>query len=317
MLGAALLSCLPALAAAAFPERPVTLIVPYPPGGTTDIAARNMAQAMQAHLGQTLVVENRAGAGGSIGMGALARAKPDGYTIAMGTIGTQSINQFLYKDLPFNPEKDFEPIAMVLTTPNVIAVSKDSPYRTLADLIADAKKRKDNPISYGSPGIGSSVHITGALLEQMAGIQMLHVPFKGVSASMPALIGGQIDVLLDTLPSSLSLVQSAERVRGLAVTSSEPAPAVPSIPTAAASGLPGFDATAWFALYAPRGLPAEARDKLIDSARKALATPELQASFVKLGAQAGTLFGKDLQAFEQKERERWGKLIKERNIQAQ
>ena len=145
---------------------------------------------------------------------------------------------------------------------------------------------------------------------------MLHVPFKGVSASMPALIGGQIDVLLDNLPSSLSQVQSAERVRGLAVTSSEPAPAVPSIPTAAASGLPGFDATAWFALYAPRGLPAEARDKLIDSARKALATPELQASFVKLGAQAGTLFGKDLQAFEQKERERWGKLIKERNIRA-
>jgi len=151
----------------------------------------------------------------------------------------------------------------------------------------------------------------------MAGIEMLHVPFKGVSASMPALIGGQIDVLLDNLPSSLAQVQSAERVRGLAVTSSEPAAAAPNIPTASASGLPGFNATAWFALYATKGIPEEARNKLIDSARQALASPELQASFIKLGAQAGTLFGKELGDFEQQERERWGKLIKDRNIQAQ
>src|SRR5690606_22400876 len=148
-----------ATAHAAYPERPVTLVVPYPPAGTTDIAARTMAQAMEAGLGQTIVVENRAGAGGSIGMGVVARAKPDGYTIGMGTIGTQTINQFLYTDMPFDPEKDFVPIALVVTTPNIIAVNAKSDIKNLADLIAKAKSSKDEKLTYATPGIGSSVHL--------------------------------------------------------------------------------------------------------------------------------------------------------------
>src|SRR5690606_19657769 len=163
------------------------------PAGTTDLAARTIAHAMEANLGQSIVVENRAGAGGSVGMGYLARAKPDGYTIGLGTIGTQSINQYLYKDMPFDPEKDFVPIALVLTTPNVIAVNAQSDIKNMKDLIAAAKASPDKKLTYASPGVGSSVHLTGAYLEQAAGIEMLHVPFKGVSGSLPALIGGQVD----------------------------------------------------------------------------------------------------------------------------
>lgn len=302
---------------AAYPDRPITLVVPYPPAGTTDIAARTMAQAMEARLGQTLVVENRAGAGGSIGMGAVARAKPDGYTIAMGTIGTQTINQFLYKDMPFDPEKDFEPIALVMTTPNIIAVNAQSKIKNVNDLIAASKAAKDEKLTYASPGIGSSVHLTGAYFEQVAGIDMLHVPFKGASASLPALIGGQVDILLDNLPSALAQVKDGSKVRAIAVTSAQRSPSIPDVPTVAESGLPNVDVTAWFALYAPKGTPQEAMDKLIDAAKGALASSELQAKFISLGAQAGTLTGKDLADFERTERVRWSNLIKERNIQAQ
>ncbi|PLC50705.1 ABC transporter substrate-binding protein [Pollutimonas subterranea] len=306
-----------ATAHAAYPERPVTLVVPYPPAGTTDLAARTMAQAMEAGLGQTIVVENRAGAGGSIGMGVVARAKPDGYTIGMGTIGTQTINQFLYTDMPFDPEKDFVPIALVVTTPNIIAVNAKSDIKNLADLIAKAKSSKDEKLTYATPGIGSSVHLTGAYLEQVAGIEMLHIPFKGVSGSLPALIGGQVDILLDNLPSTLAQVQDGSKIRGIAVTSAKRLASVPDIPTVAESGIADFDVTAWFALYAPKGTPKEAVDKLIAAAQGALASSELQAKFISLGAQAGTLVGDELAAFEAKERERWSKLIKDRNIQRQ
>lgn len=299
---------------AAFPDKPVTLIIPYPPGGTTDIAARTIAQAMEPFLGQTIVVDNRAGAGGSIGMGVVARAKPDGYTVGMGTIGTQSINQYLYNDLPFNAEKDFSPIALVVSTPNVIAVRNESEIKSTADLIAKAKAAGKDQLTYASPGIGSSVHLTGAYLEQVAGIEMLHIPFKGVSASLPALIGGQVDILMDNLPSTLSQLQDGSRVRALAVTSVKRSPSLPNVPTVAEAGLKDFDVTAWFALYAPAGTPDQAMDKWIDAARKALATDTVKQKFESLGATPGTLFGAELKAFEAQERQRWSQLIKERNI---
>nr|WP_233583113.1 tripartite tricarboxylate transporter substrate binding protein [Candidimonas sp. SYP-B2681] len=303
--------------AAAYPDKPITLVVPFPPAGTTDIAARTIAQAMEAKLGQTIVVENRAGAGGNIGMGVVARAKPDGYTIGMGTIGTQAINQFLYKDMSFNPEKDFEPIALVVTTPNILAVNAKSDIKNLKDLVDAAKAAKDSKLTYATPGVGSSVHLTGAYLEQVAGIEMLHIPFKGVSASMPALIGGQVSILIDNLPSTLAQVKDGSKIRGIAVTSAKRSPSAPDIPTVAESGYPSVDVTAWFALYAPKGTPKEAVDKLIGAAKEALASPELQAKYIAMGAQAGTLVGDDLAAFERKERERWGKLVKDRDIKTQ
>ncbi|WP_233237050.1 tripartite tricarboxylate transporter substrate binding protein [Bordetella sp. LUAb4] len=297
-----------------YPARPISLIVPYPPGGTTDIAARTIAQAMGPFLKQSIVVDNRAGAGGNIGMGIVKRAAPDGYTIGMGTIGSQTINQYLYSDMPFDPAKDFAPLAMVFTTPNVIAVAATSDMKTMQDLYAKAKANKNKPLTYGSPGIGSSVHLTGAFLEQAAGIQMLHVPFKGVSGSMPALIGGQIDILMDNLPSTLSQLKDGSRVRALAVTSAQRSPSLPDVPTVAEAGLKDFDVTAWFALYAPAGTPPEVQATLIDAAKKALATPEVKAQFASVGATVGTLTGADLAAFEVQERQRWSKLIKERNI---
>lgn len=297
-----------------YPDRPITLIVPFPAGGTTDLAARTIAQAMGPFLKQSIVVDNRAGASGNIGMGTLKRADPDGYTIAMGTIGTQTINQFLYQDMPYDPAKDFASLAMVFTTPNVIAVRSDSELKTLQDLVAKAKQSKGDPVSYASPGIGSSVHLTGAYVEQAAGIDMLHVPFKGVSGSMPALIGGQVDVLMDNLPSTISQLKDGARVRALAVTSAERSPSLPDVPTAAESGFKDFNVTAWFALYAPAGTPDAVQAKLIDAATKALATPEVEAQLSTLGATAGTVSGKELVAFEQAERQRWSQLIKERNI---
>jgi len=302
--------------AAGYPEHPVTLIVPFPPAGTTDLIARHVAQALEKELGQAIVVENRAGAGGNVGMGALARAKADGYTIGLGTVGTQTINQFLYKDMPFDPQKDFLPIALAGTTPNVIAVNAKSDIKSLKDLIAKAKAAKDKPLSYASPGVGSSVHLTGAYLEDAAGITMLHVPFKGVSGSMPALIGGQVDILMDNLPSTLSQVKDGKNVRGIAVTGAQRDPSVPDIPTVAESGLPGFDVNAWFALYAPAGTPAGAMETLTTAAKKVLASDDLKQKLQQTSTQPGTLFGNDLVAFEKKERERWSKLITDKHIQS-
>lgn len=302
--------------AADYPDHPVTLIVPYPPAGTTDLIARNVAQALEKELGQTIVVENRAGAGGNVGMGALARAKPDGYTIGMGTVGTQTINQFLFKDMPFDPEKDFAPIALAGTTPNVIAVNAQSEIKSLQDLIDKARQAKDKKLTYASPGVGSSVHLTGAYLEDAAGISMLHVPFKGVSGSMPALIGGQVDILMDNLPSTLSQVKDGKKVRGIAITSAQRSPSAPDIPTVAESGLPGFDVTAWFALYAPAGTPPAHMARLQEAAKKALASQTLKEKLEQTSTQPGTIFGNDLLAFEKTERERWHKLIKDKHIEA-
>jgi len=314
-------SCAIALGVAAFaahadtyPSRPITLIVPYPPGGTTDIAARTIAQAMAPFLKQSIVVDNRAGAGGNIGMGMVKRAKADGYTIGMGTVGSQTINQYLYSDMPYEPAKDFAPLAMVFTTPNVIAVQTGSDMKTMQDLYAQARAHQDRPLTYASPGVGSSVHLTGAYLEQAAQISMLHVPFKGVSASMPALIGGQVDILMDNLPSTLTQLKDGSRVRALAVTTAKRSPLLPDVPTVAESGVKGFDVTAWFALYAPAGIAPEVQATLIDAAKKALATPEVKAQFASLGAEPGNVFGPDLAAFEVQERQRWSKLIKDRHI---
>jgi len=299
-----------------FPSHPITLIVPYPPGGTTDIAARVIAHAMSVDLKQSIVIENRPGASGNIGIGTLKRADPDGYTIAITTSGIQTINQFIFKDMPFDPAKDFTALAMVFTTPNVIAVRNESPLKSMQDLLTRAKDTKEKPLSYATPGVGSSVHLTGAYLEHVLGANLLHVPFKGVSGSMPALIGGQVDILMDNLPSTLPQLQDGSKIRALAVTSGKRVPSLPNVPTVAESGLKDFDVEAWFALYAPAGIPADVRATLIKSAEKALATPEIQKKFTELGATPGKLSGDKLKAFEDQERERWGKMVKEGNITA-
>lgn len=313
-----LATALPMVATAqSYPAKPITLVVPFPPGGSADAFARSMGNALQGLLKQPVVVDNRVGAAGNIGVGYVARAKGDGYTLLLGTIGTQTINQYLYPNMPYEPERDLVPIALVATTPNVIVVKTDSRIRNLQDLIAAAQAAKSRPLTYASPGVGSSVHLTGAYFEQLAQVELLHVPFKGVSGSLPALIGGQVDVLLDNLPSTLAQVKDGSKVRAIAVTSPQRSPELPNVPTAVESGVPDLNVLAWFALYAPKGTAPAVVDKLVVASRAALKTPALVSSYAALGAQPGTLFGTELGEFEKKERARWSALIKARDIRAE
>ena len=272
---------------------------------------------MEATLKQIVVVENKPGAAGNVGLAGVVRSKPDGYTIGLGTIGTQSINPFLYTEMSFDPGKDLLPIALVSTTPNVLVVAANSPWKSLADVIKAARDAKDKKLTYGTPGIGSSPHLTGAYFEAMAGVELLHVPFKGVSASMPALIGGNIDLLFDNLSGSINQIKDGSRVRGIAVTSLQRTPLAEQLPTFVEAGVAGFDVTAWFAIYAPKGTPQPVMDKLIEAARAGLKSEKVEQAYAKLAATPGNLFGADLAAFENIERAKWGKLIKERGIQAQ
>lgn len=303
--------------AQAFPARAVTLVVPYPAAGAADIFGRAIAQAMEQPLGQSVVVENRPGAGGNVGMTYVARSKPDGYVVGLGTIGTQTINQFIYPEMQFDPARDLVPIALVATTPNVLSVSVNSPWKTLQDVIDAARAAGDRKLTYGTPGIGSSVHLTAAYFESMTGIELLHVPFKGLSASLPALVGGNIDLLFDNLSGSIGPINEGSRLRGIAVTSAQRSPLAPNLPTFAESGVPGFDVTAWFAIYVSKGTPQPIVDTLIAAARTGLQSEKLKQSYVRLAASPGNLFGPDLGAFEQTERAKWGKLVKERGIKAE
>ena len=300
-----------------FPTRPVTLVVPYPAGGSADMFGRTVAQAMEPTLKQNVVVENKPGAAGNLGMTQVARSKPDGYTIGLGTIGTQAINPYLYTEMQFDPAKDLVPIALVSTTANVIAVAANSPYKSLQDVINAARASKDKKLSYGTPGIGSSPHLTAANFEAVAGIELLHVPFKGVSQSMPAVAGGQVDLLFDNLPSSINHIKDGSRIRGIAITSLNRDPAAPELPTFNESGLKGFDVTAWFALYAPRNTPQPVVDKLIEAARVGLQSDKIKEAYAKVAATPGKLFGSDLAKFEDAERAKWSKLIQDKGIKAQ
>jgi len=314
LLTAALAATLSAAAGAAnWPDAPVTVVVPYPPAGAADLAGRIIAKALQVGMPQAnIIVENRPGAAGNLGMSHVARSKPDGYTLGASTIGAQTINQFLYKNMSFDPGKDLTPIAMILTTPNVLAVSAKSPWKNLQDVIAAARTSR-HPLTYASPGVGSSVHLTGAYFEAVTGLHLQHVPFKGTSASLPAVASGQVDLLFDNLPGSISQIKDGRLVRGIAVTSAQRDPAAPDLPTFAET-VPGFDVTAWFALYAPAGTPKPIVDKLVEAARKGLQNPEVLDTLKTMAAQPGTLFGADLGSFEAKERARWGKLIHDQNI---
>ena len=322
-LGAALVAAVLSIAdapmaqAQEFPAKSLTLVVPYPAAGAADIFGRSIAQAMEATLKQIVVVENKPGAAGNVGLAGVVRSKPDGYTIGLGTIGTQSINPFLYTEMSFDPGKDLLPIALVSTTPNVLVVAANSPWKSLADVIKAARDAKDKKLTYGTPGIGSSPHLTGAYFEAMAGVELLHVPFKGVSASMPALIGGNIDLLFDNLSGSINQIKDGSRVRGIAVTSLQRTPLAEQLPTFVEAGVAGFDVTAWFAIYAPKGTPQPVMDKLIEAARAGLKSEKVEQAYARLAATPGNLFGADLAAFENIERAKWGKLIKERGIQAQ
>jgi tripartite-type tricarboxylate transporter receptor subunit TctC len=294
---------------ASYPSRPVRLIVPFAPGGTTDIFARLVGEKLSQSFGQQFIIENRGGAGGNIGTDAVAKADPDGYTLVMGTVGTHAINPSLYAKMPYDALSDFAPVAFVAGVPNLMVVSPKKVKATnVQEFIAEAKAAAGK-MTMASSGNGTSIHLSGELFKQMTGIEMPHVPYRGSGPAVNDLIGGQVDVMFDNLPSSIEQVRSGN-LRALAVTSSKRSPAIPDKPTLAEAGLPGFEASSWFALFAPKGTPPEITSKLNQEVRKALETPELQKRFADLGGEIKPMSPDELMAYVKAEHEKWAKVVK-------
>ena len=308
VLGAGLLGGTSALAQA-YPTKPVTIIVPFAAGGTTDILARIIGQALTAELGQSVVVDNRAGAGGNIGGQAAAKAAPDGHTLFMGTVGTHAINASLYKKMPFDPVKDFAPLTRVANVPNLLVANPAQPYKSVKDLIAYAKANPGK-VNFGSSGNGSSIHLSGELFKSLAKVDMQHVPYKGSAPAVTDLLGNQIDIMFDNMPSAIQHVRSGSLVP-LAVTTAKRSPELPNVPTIAEAGVPGYEATSWFGMFAPAGTPAPVLAKLNAAIVKVLAQPDVKKKINEQGAEVYSETPEQFAAFIQAESVKWGKVVKE------
>ncbi len=279
----ALVACAPLAQAQNYPTKPVRIVVPYPAGGTTDIIARIAAAQLAERLKQPFVVENRAGASGAIGSVAVSQAAPDGYTLVMGTASSHGINSALQKNLPYDAVKDFAPVTVVASTPNIVVVHPSVPAKTLGELLALAKA-KPGALNFGSTSPGGSPHMSAELLKMMAGVDMTHVPYKGAAPMLTDLIGGQIQVGFDNLPSTIGFVRSG-KVRALAVTTPQRWPGASDIPTVAESGVPGYEVSGWFGLLAPAGTPKAVLDTLQSAVAQAVQQPEVAKQLRDLGAE--------------------------------
>jgi tripartite-type tricarboxylate transporter receptor subunit TctC len=291
-----------------FPNKPIKIVVPYPAAGTPDILAREIASKLTTALKQQVIVDNRPGAGGNIGSELVAKSPPDGYTLVMATVATHSINQTLYKKLPFDPIKDFSPIILVATTPNVLVVNPALPVKTVKDLIALAKS-KPGEISFASGGNGTSHHIGGSLFQKLTDVKMTHVPYKGSGAALPDLIGGQVNIMFDNLTSSMPHIKSGA-LRAIATTGLKRSAAMPDLPTVVESGVPGFEITAWFGLLAPANTPQAIIDRLNIEVTKILKLPEMKAKLIAQGAEPAPGTPQQLGQFIKDKTAQWAPIVK-------
>ncbi|HYN59402.1 MAG TPA: tripartite tricarboxylate transporter substrate binding protein [Rubrivivax sp.] len=294
-------------AQADWPSKPVRIVVPFAPGGTTDLTARIVAEQLSQSLKQPFVVENKAGAGGNVGANEVAKAGPDGYTFLMGTPGTQAINQFLYAKMPYDTAKDLVPVSFVVRVPNVLMINPAVPAKNIKELIALAKARPGG-LSYGSPGNGTTGQLSTELFKTQAGVFVTHIPYRGSGPMLQDLVAGQIQMSIDNLPSALPLIQAGKLV-ALGVTSQQPVPTLPGVP-AIAGVLPGYVAEAWFVLVAPAGTPAPIIDRLSAEVDRILKKPELIERFAKLGATPVGGTPKQLGDFIAAETIKWKEVVK-------
>ncbi|WP_255032115.1 Bug family tripartite tricarboxylate transporter substrate binding protein [Bordetella genomosp. 1] len=313
--GLALCGATLAAQAAGYPERPVKWVVPFPPGGAMDSIARTLGEAMGRELGTSFIVENRAGAGGNIGAATVARAAPDGYTIMIAANG-MAVNPALYRDMTYDPQKDFAPISLLAVVPNVLVTNPArNDVSSVQDVIAKARA-KPGHYSYASAGVGTSIHLAGELFVSRAQIDMLHVPYKGSGPAIADLLGGQVDYMFDSITSAKPHIQSG-KLRALAVTTAKRSSALPDVPTVAEAGLPGYELMPWFAAFAPAGTPPEVIARLNDAMRQALADPKVKSTLDSIGAEPIGGSPDALRDHLAKETAQWAALVKERNIKIQ
>ncbi|HMN80043.1 MAG TPA: tripartite tricarboxylate transporter substrate binding protein [Burkholderiaceae bacterium] len=292
-----------------WPTKPIRLVVPFPAGGPTDIVARPVAQMLGDRLKTQVVVDNRGGAGGSIGADIVARSASDGYTLLMGTVGTAAINVSLYRKLMYDPVRDFTPIAMVASAPVALVCHPGQPFNTAREMIA-AAKAKPGALSFGTAGNGTPGHLTGAMFEAAAGVKLQHVPYKGSAPAVTDLVGGPIALMVDPPQSVISNVQ-AGKLRALAVSSRDRSPQLPDVPTFAEAGLTGFESTAWWAVFAPARMPSPLVNALKGEIEKIVASPQFRQQLGNLGVVPFTEKIDSLEAFQRREIVKWGKAVRD------
>src|SRR4051794_23863307 len=298
-------------AVGAWPEKTIRIVVPFAPGGGTDVIARTLAQEMAKDLGASIIIENKPGAGTIIGTQTVATSEPDGYTLLMGTFAN-AVNPSLNAKLPYDPHQDFAAVALIARSFNIVVVNPASPIKSIADLVAAAKSDPDK-LSYGTYGTGTSAHLAGELFKNMAKVNLTTVPYKGAAPAITDLLGGQIQVMFTTVASAASLI-AAGQLRALAVTSAERSPAFPELPTVAEAGVPGYAAESWYGLYAPAKTPVEIIERLNKSAARAVQSE----AFKRLGVNEGLVMvasePAELDRYVRGEEERWRKVIRDANI---
>ncbi|NUA29493.1 Bug family tripartite tricarboxylate transporter substrate binding protein [Cupriavidus basilensis] len=301
-----------ASAQASWPGKPITYVVPFPPGGTTDTLARLIGQRLGQALGTTVVVENRPGAGGNIGSDYASKAAPDGYTILGGTISSHAINASLYPKMPYDVVKSFAPITLIGTNANVLVVSAGSPFKTVKDIVAEAKAKPDT-LAFASAGNGTSQHLAGELFKSLAGIKITHIPYKGSGPAIQDVMAGQVPMMFDTTVVAAQHIDSG-KLRALAVTSARRIKSMPNVPTMAEAGVSGYELESWQAIFAPANTPKPIVDRLYKEISAIIKTPDMQARLEKLGMEPSGMSPGEFAAFQRSEIVKWAKVVKAADI---